>query len=60
MIKSLAERYETLALDQQGLFRVRVDDARFPDEAVVRLASVLDELDSAWSESFAWPRTDLD
>ena len=60
VIELLTERYETLALDQQGLYRVTVDDARFPDEAVVRLASVLDELDSGWSESFAWPKATSD
>jgi hypothetical protein len=33
-----------------------IDDARFPDEAVVRLASSLDEIDPNWQERFAWPK----
>lgn len=53
----LSKRYEVEALDSAAqLFRVDVDDARFPDEAVVRLASALDELDRNWGERFAWPK----
>ncbi len=59
VIEALSERYEVEALDQtQLLFRVMVDDARFPDEAVVRLASSLDEIDPNWQERFTWPKAD--
>lgn len=57
VIEALSERYEVEAIDQAHLrFRVAVDDARFPDEAVVRLACVLDEIDPDWQERFAWPK----
>lgn len=54
----LAKRHQLLALDQERLrFRVTVDDARFPDEAVVQLACELDEIDSGWQDHLAWPKT---
>ena len=55
-IEALAERYSVETLDEARLqYRVMVDDARFPHEAVVRLASVLDEIDNDWPECFGWP-----
>jgi hypothetical protein len=57
VIEALGARYEIEALDQeQRQFRVVVDDTRFPDEAVVRLAGVLDEIEADWPERFAWPK----
>jgi hypothetical protein len=57
VIEALSERYEVEALDPaQLLLRVKVNDARFVDEAVVRLACVLDEIDPDWQERFAWPK----
>lgn len=54
---ALAQRCEVDALDEDGLrFRVVVDDAYDPDEAVVRLASILDEIDRGWEGSFDWPK----
>lgn len=54
----LAKRHQLLALDQERLrFRVTVDHARFPDEAVVQLACELDELDPGWQDHLAWPKT---
>ena len=54
----LTARYEVQAVDQEELlYRVTVDDARFPDEAVVRLASVLDGIDGDWQGCFSWPMT---
>lgn len=54
----LAEHYEvTAAPGGEGRrFEVFVDDAIDPDEAVVRLASVLDAIDREWEQRFAWPR----
>jgi hypothetical protein len=57
VIEVLSERYEVEVLDEaQLLHRIVIDDARFPDEAVVRLASSLDEIDPNWQECFAWPQ----
>ena len=56
MIEALAGRYSVETLDEARLqYRVMVDDARFPHEAVVRLASVLDRIDPDWAGCFAWP-----
>ncbi|MBN9621927.1 MAG: hypothetical protein J0H06_03080 [Actinobacteria bacterium] len=38
-------------------FRVVVDDAFESDEAVVRLASQLDEIDPEWQRHLSWPRS---
>ena len=54
-IEALAERYSVESLEPGLQFQVMVEDARFPHEAVVRLASVLDEIDPDWPECFAWP-----
>lgn len=57
VIDALSERYETESVGEAGhLLRVTVDDARFPDEAVVRLASVLDEIDRDWASRLSWPK----
>jgi len=57
VIEALAERYRVAVVDEEGLlYRVDIEDARFTDEAVVRLASSLDEIDASWESGFAWPR----
>jgi len=57
VIEVLTKRYEVEALDQAQLqYRIVVDDARFADEAVVRLACLLDEIDPNWQENFVWPK----
>lgn len=49
ILASLSNRYELEALDGGGCrFGVFVDEASFPHEAVVRMASQLDEIDPAW------------
>jgi hypothetical protein len=55
-IEALVDRYSVETLDEARLqYRVMVDDARFPHEAVVRLATVLDEIDPDWPGCFSWP-----
>lgn len=58
VVEALAERYEVVGVEGEDelLYRVEVDDARFPDEAVVRLACLLDEIDPGWQSRFAWPK----
>jgi len=57
-IEALAERYPIESLDKARLqFQVMVEDARFPHEAVVRLAAVLDEIDPDWAGCFSWPKS---
>lgn len=51
----LAKRYEVTTLEGGRVFRVVVEDAYDPAEAVVRLASALDAIDSGWERSFEWP-----
>ena len=56
ILSSLRERYEVSPADEDGhRHRVVVDDAYDPDEAVVRLASVLDEIDRGWEDRLGWP-----
>ena len=66
----LGKRYEVTALGNESRqFGVLFDydgtlvplaphpsDAVFPDEAVVRLASVLDEIDHDWVRHIRWPK----
>lgn len=55
-LSALAKRYEVSLANEDGLqYRVVIDDAYDPDEAVVRLASVLDEIDRGWEDRFGWP-----
>lgn len=59
ILDGLAQRYELVSMgDESRTFRVIVDDAQDPDEAVVRLVVALDELDPRWERSFAWPRSE--
>lgn len=59
ILDALSERYELMSLSDDGrLFRVVVDDALGPDEAVVRLVMALDEIDRDWERRFAWPHSD--
>ena len=56
-LSALAKRYEVSLAEEDGLkYRVVIDDAYDPDEAVVRLATVLDEIDQGWESRFEWPR----
>lgn len=53
----IGRRYEITALGNESRqFEVLIDDAVFPDEAVVRLASVLDEIDHDWVRHIRWPK----
>ncbi|MFN8215114.1 MAG: hypothetical protein U0R71_00820 [Solirubrobacterales bacterium] len=57
ILEALGERYEVSRDAADPLLTlVQVDDAWDPAQAVVRLASVLDEIDSAWQTRIAWPR----
>lgn len=55
IIAALGERYEVTD-SQTGVIEVLVDDAVYPDEAVVRLASIMDGIDSDWQWLISWPR----
>jgi hypothetical protein len=56
ILSALAKRYDIDLASEDGLqYRVMVDDAYDPDEAVVRLAFVLDEIDRGWEGCFRWP-----
>jgi hypothetical protein len=58
ILAQLSDRYEVGDLDGGGgRFRVVVDDAYEGDEAVVRLASQLDEIDPDWQRRLSWPRS---
>jgi hypothetical protein len=58
IVAELCGRYEVGGLDRGGeRFRVVVEDAFEPDEAVVRLASQLDEIDADWQRYLSWPRS---
>lgn len=58
IIAELSDRYVVGDLDGVGKrFRVVVDDAFESDEAVVRLASQLDEIDPEWQRHLSWPRS---
>lgn len=57
ILAALGEHYEISALgEDRRLLQVVVDDAVFPDEAVVRLASVLDGIDQDWVLHIRWPK----
>lgn len=57
IVAALRERYEITALGSGSRrFEVLIDDAVYPDEAVVRLASVLDEIDPDWVKHIRWPK----
>ncbi len=55
IIAALAERYEVTDRDG-GIVEVLVDNAVYSDEAVVRLASIMDEIDADWQWQISWPR----
>lgn len=55
ILTALAERYQVTTLEGGRVFRIVVEDAYDPAEAVVRLASVLDAIDDGWERCFAWP-----
>ncbi|HEX3609982.1 MAG TPA: hypothetical protein VHU14_10010 [Solirubrobacterales bacterium] len=56
ILDALAKRYDVNSANENGLqYRVVIDDAYDPDEAVVRLASVLDKINRGWEDRFGWP-----
>lgn len=55
IIAALGERYEVTD-PETGVVEVLVDDAVYPDEAVVRLASIMDEIDADWQWLISWPK----
>jgi len=56
ILSALAKRYKVDLANEDGLeYRVVMDDAYDPDEAVVRLASVLDKIDQGWEDRIGWP-----
>lgn len=55
IIAALGKRY-AISDPDGGVVEVLVDDAVYPDEAVVRLASIMDEIDSDWQWLLSWPR----
>lgn len=58
IIEAVGERYDVTPIAEEPLLaRVLVDDALYPDEAVVRLASVLDRIDGDWESRIGWPRS---
>lgn len=58
ILAELSDRYEVGDLEGAAeRFRVVVDDASVSDEAVVRLASQLDEIDPDWQQHLSWPRS---
>lgn len=58
IIAELGDRYEISGLDAAGRrLQVVVDDAFEQDEAIVRLASQLDEIDLGWQRHLSWPRS---
>jgi hypothetical protein len=58
ILAELSDRYEVGDLGGTAeRFRVVVDDAVESDEAVVRLASQLDEIDPDWQRHLSWPRS---
>lgn len=55
IIAALGKRY-AISDPDGGVVEVLVDDAVYPDEAVVRLASIMDEIDPDWQRLISWPR----
>jgi len=56
ILSALARRYEVEVASEDGLqFHVLMTDVFDRAEAVVRLSSVLDELDMTWETLFQWP-----
>ena len=55
IIAALRKRYEVTDPDGRGV-EVLVGDAVYPDEAVVRLASIMDEIDPDWQWLISWPK----
>jgi hypothetical protein len=57
ILAALGRRDEVSPTGESGReFQVIVDNAVFPDEAVVRLASVLDGIDEDWVRHLRWPK----
>lgn len=58
IITELGKCYEIIDLNSSGgSFKVVIDDAFEQDEAIVRLASALDDIDLDWQRHLSWPRS---
>lgn len=55
IIKVIGDQYEVARRGE--VVEVIVDDVRFPDEAVVRLALLMDDIEPDWQSVISWPRT---
>lgn len=55
IIAALGKRY-AISDPDGGVVEVLVGDAVYPDEAVVRLASIMDEIDPDWQWLISWPK----
>ncbi|MCB0859292.1 MAG: hypothetical protein KDB54_01395 [Solirubrobacterales bacterium] len=55
IIATIRESYEVVR--HGSTVEVLVEDVRFPDEAVVRLALMLDDAHPDWQRLVSWPRT---
>ena len=55
---ALAERFETQTTEDTAgtTIHIFLASAVDPNEAVVKLACALDEIDPAWERTFSWPR----
>ena len=57
IVAALAERFEAEAIQNAAgkMVRIFLASAVDPNEAVVKLACALDEIDPAWERIFSWP-----
>jgi hypothetical protein len=57
ILEALAERYVVTTTEAAPeVARVVVAGIDDPDEAAVRLASILDDIDAGWEKRLTWPR----
>jgi hypothetical protein len=55
IIRAIGDHYEVVRRGEVA--EVIVDDVRFPDEAVVRLALLMDDIEPDWQRVISWPST---
>ena len=55
IIKTIGDHYEVVRSSKVA--EVIVDDVRFPDESVVRLALLMDDIEPDWQRVISWPST---
>lgn len=55
IIKAVGDHYEVVRSGKVA--EVIVEDVRFPDEAVVRLALLMDDIEPDWQRVISWPST---